>query len=698
MNNTTSVSAEVGGKTITIEAGLLAQQAAGAVTISTGETVLFSAATSSSSPRDGIDYFPLQIEYREKFYAAGRFPGGYMKREARPSEKEILTARITDRPLRPLFPDGFRNDVQINNMLLSYDNENDSDILSINAASAALTISEMPFCGPVGAVRVGRVDGEFVINPTHEQREKSDLDLIYAAVRESPQMIEGGGAEVLEADVVAAMKLAHVETTKLIDAQLELRKKLGLPDKVVETPAVDSTVLDAARKIAESDLTDVMVIADKMERQAKTDEVSADLKAKLLEELPEMTKEEFRSAFDKLTIEVVRKNALEKGKRIDGRGFEDLRALSGQVGLLPRTHGSAVFDRGETQALASITLGTKSDLQRMDGIAGGPTEKTFMLHYNFPPYCVGEAGRLGFTSRREIGHGALAERSIRRVFPADYPYTVRLVSDIMGSNGSSSMASVCAGSLALMDAGVPLTKAVAGIAIGMFSDENQKLLTTDMIGAEDHCGDMDFKVAGTRDGITGFQVDLKLDGLEWDIVEGAFARAREARLKILDAMAIILEGPREELSPHAPRIEQIKIDPEKIGELIGPGGKNIRRITGTTGAEIDIEEDGTVSIFAKTADAMKMAVDEVNLISAEVEEGEIYEGPVTGITAFGAFVQVLPGKDGLVHISELADCRVNKVEDVCKLGDIMRVKCLGVDDRGRVKLSRREAMKEKDAG
>ena len=698
MNNTTSVSAEVGGKTITIEAGLLAQQAAGAVTISTGETVLFSAATSSSSPRDGIDYFPLQIEYREKFYAAGRFPGGYMKREARPSEKEILTARITDRPLRPLFPDGFRNDVQINNMLLSYDNENDSDILSINAASAALTISEMPFCGPVGAVRVGRVDGEFVINPTHEQREKSDLDLIYAAVRESPQMIEGGGAEVLEADVVAAMKLAHVETTKLIDAQLELRKKLGLPDKVVETPAVDSTVLDAARKIAESDLTDVMVIADKMERQAKTDEVSADLKAKLLEELPEMTKEQFRSAFDKLTIEVVRKNALEKGKRIDGRGFEDLRALSGQVGLLPRTHGSAVFNRGETQALASITLGTKSDLQRMDGIAGGPTEKTFMLHYNFPPYCVGEAGRLGFTSRREIGHGALAERSIRRVFPADYPYTVRLVSDIMGSNGSSSMASVCAGSLALMDAGVPLTKAVAGIAIGMFSDENQKLLTTDMIGAEDHCGDMDFKVAGTRDGITGFQVDLKLDGLEWDIVEGAFARAREARLKILDAMAIILEGPREELSPHAPRIEQIKIDPEKIGELIGPGGKNIRRITGTTGAEIDIEEDGTVSIFAKTADAMKMAVDEVNLISAEVEEGEIYEGPVTGITAFGAFVQVLPGKDGLVHISELADCRVNKVEDVCKMGDIMRVKCLGVDDRGRVKLSRREAMKEKDAG
>ena len=698
MNNTTSVSAEVGGKTITIEAGLLAQQAAGAVTISTGETVLFSAATSSSSPRDGIDYFPLQIEYREKFYAAGRFPGGYMKREARPSEKEILTARITDRPLRPLFPDGFRNDVQINNMLLSYDNENDSDILSINGASAALTISEMPFCGPVGAVRVGRVDGEFVINPTHEQREKSDLDLIYAAVRESPQMIEGGGAEVLEADVVAAMKLAHVETTKLIDAQLELRKKLGLPDKVVETPAVDSTVLDAARKIAESDLTDVMVIADKMERQAKTDEVSADLKAKLLEELPEMTKEQFRSAFDKLTIEVVRKNALEKGKRIDGRGFEDLRALSGQVGLLPRTHGSAVFDRGETQALASITLGTKSDLQRMDGIAGGPTEKTFMLHYNFPPYCVGEAGRLGFTSRREIGHGALAERSIRRVFPADYPYTVRLVSDIMGSNGSSSMASVCAGSLALMDAGVPLTKAVAGIAIGMFSDENQKLLTTDMIGAEDHCGDMDFKVAGTRDGITGFQVDLKLDGLEWDIVEGAFARAREARLKILDAMASILEGPREELSPHAPRIEQIKIDPEKIGELIGPGGKNIRRITGTTGAEIDIEEDGTVSIFAKTADAMKMAVDEVNLISAEVEEGEIYEGPVTGITAFGAFVQVLPGKDGLVHISELADCRVNKVEDVCKMGDIMRVKCLGVDDRGRVKLSRREAMKEKDAG
>jgi polyribonucleotide nucleotidyltransferase len=694
MKGATSVSVNVGNDTITIDAGLLAQQAAGSVTVRLGDTVLFSAVTTSRKARDKIDYFPLQIEYREKFYAAGRFPGGFFKREARPSEKEILSARMTDRPLRPLFPSTYRKDVQINNMLLSFDDEHDSDILSIIAASAALTLSELPFAGPVACVRVGRVNGEFVINPTNAQREESDLDLVYVATRDLPTMIEGEGAEISEQDLVAAMKLAHVETTKLVEAQLELRKKLGLPDRVVVEAPADTALLDAARECMGEELAAGLLTKGKHERSEKVAEIKEKLNEQLLEKFPEMTDGEFYAMFDEIEIELVRKNALDKGKRADGRGFDDLRELSAEVGLLPRTHGSALFNRGDTQALASVTLGTGSDAQRMDAITGGPTEKTFLLHYNFPPYCVGEAGRLGSTSRREIGHGALAERSLRQIIPDDCLYTIRLVSDIMGSNGSSSMASVCAGSLALMDAGIQIKKPVAGIAIGLFTDDKKSQLVVDMVGQEDHCGDMDFKVAGTRDGVTGFQVDLKLHGLEWDLVEQAFEKARGARLQLLDFMDTVLPKSRETMSRHAPKIEQLKIDPEKIGELIGPGGKNIRRITESTGAEIDIEPDGTVNVFAKNADAMDAAVAQVNMVSAEVEEGLIYDGKVVNVVAFGAFVEVLPGKDGLVHISELADCRVEKVEDICKVGDDMKVKCIGVDDRGRVKLSRRAAMKD----
>jgi len=697
MNNTTSVTATIGGKICTLEAGLLAQQAAGAATVRLGDTVLFSGVTCTDEPREGIDYFPLQVEYREKYYAAGRFPGGFFKRESRPAEKETLTARLTDRPLRPLFPKGYRNDVQVNNMLLSADGENDSDVLSIVAASTALTISEIPFRGPIAGVRVGRVNGQFILNPTHKERETSDLDLIYASTRDYPLMIEGGATEILEKDLVAAMRFAHAECVKLIDAQLELRRKLGLPNKVIAAPAEDPAMLNAAREIAGATLATALLIPGKQARHSRMDEVKASLKAKLLEKFPEMTKEQFRSAFDELEIETVRKNVLDHGKRIDGRGYDDLRPLSAQVGVLPRTHGSALFNRGETQAIGSVTLGTKSDTQSLDAITGGRLEKKFMLHYNFPPYSVGEVGRLGSTNRREIGHGALAERSLEEVIPADYPYTVRVVSDIMGSNGSSSMASVCAGCLALMDAGVPIRKPVAGISIGLFSNEKKAILVTDIIGAEDHCGDMDFKVSGTRDGITGFQVDLKLTGLKWELVEGAFEKARVARHKLLDFIASILPAPRSELSPFAPRIQQIKIDPEKIGGLIGPGGKNIRRITEMSGAQIDIEEDGTVSIFATSKEAMDMAVREVGLITAEAEEGKIYDGVVTGIKEFGAFVEILPGKDGLVHISELADFRVKSVEDICKIGDRMWVKCIGVDDRGRVKLSRREAMRDMDA-
>lgn len=697
MNKATSVSVEIDGKTLTIEAGLLAQQAAGSTIVTLGETMLFSGVTCTKEPREGIDYFPLQVEYREKFYAAGRFPGGFFKRESRPSEKETLTARLTDRPLRPLFPAAYRNDVQVNNMLLSADGINDSDVLSMVAASAALTISEIPFMGPIAGVRVGRVDGRFVVNPTNAEREGSDIDLIYAGTRELPLMIEGGGEEISEADLVAAMKTAHAACVKIIDAQLELRKKMGLPEKKVEDVPLDSTLLNKMREHSGAALSQALQIVGKKEREGKIDAVKASLKAAMLADDPEMGAEAFRSAFDELEIEIVRTNVLEQGKRIDGRGFGELRKLEAQVGVLPRTHGSAIFSRGETQALGTLTLGTKSDIQSMDAVTGGQSEKKFMLHYNFPPYSTGEVGRLGATGRREIGHGNLAERSLEPIVPDDYPYTIRLVSDIMGSNGSSSMASVCVGCLAMMDAGVPLIRPVAGISIGLFSGNGKAELVTDILGAEDHCGDMDFKVAGTSKGITGFQVDLKIRGLSWELVEAALEKARVTRLEILDYMKTVIEKPREEMSQYAPRIEKIQIDTDKIGELIGPGGKNIRRITEMSGAQIDIDDTGMVSIFAIDKESMDLARREVEAISAEVEEGQLYHGTVTGIKEFGAFVQVLPGKDGLVHISELADFRVNNVEDICKMGDKMWVKCVGIDDRGRVKLSRREAMREMDA-
>jgi polyribonucleotide nucleotidyltransferase len=697
MQKAESVSVTIDGKDITLEAGLLAQQASGAVTVRIGDTILFSAVTCTDKPREGIDYFPLQVEYREKYYAAGRFPGGFFKREARPSEKEILTARLTDRPIRPLFPETYRNDVQINNMLLSADGQHDADVLSIVAASAALTLSEIPFLGPIAGVRVGRVNGVFVVNPTHEQRDLSDIDLIYASTSELPIMIEGSSKEASEADIIAAMRVGHEACVKLIAAQLELRRKLGKGEKVVTIVAPDTTLLDLGRELAARELAEVLVIPGKIERQNKVNALRDGLKEKMLARLPEMTGEAFRAMFDTLEIEVVRDNVLKRGQRIDGRSSTALRPLFGQVGLLPRTHGSALFMRGETQALCSVTLGTKSDTQSLDAITGGETEKRFMLHYNFPPYSVGEVGRLGSTNRREIGHGNLAERSLAEVVPADYPYTVRLVSDIMGSNGSTSMASVCAGTLAMMDAGIPIRKPVAGISVGLFTGEGKAVLVTDIIGAEDHCGDMDFKVSGTSDGITGFQVDLKIPGLSWDLVTGAFTQARTARLQILDYMQSVIDTPRTEMSPHAPRIHIIKIDPENIGQLIGPGGKTIRRITELTGAQIDIEEDGSVSIFATDAESMSLAIREVELVTAEAREGEIYNGIVTGVKEFGAFVEILPGKDGLVHISELADFRVNRVEDVCKVGDAMWVKCIGVDDRGRVKLSRKQAMQQMDA-
>ncbi|MBP7637618.1 MAG: polyribonucleotide nucleotidyltransferase [Kiritimatiellae bacterium] len=700
MNDTTSVSVQVGGATMTIETGLLARQAAGATVCRLGDSLMFSAVTCTDKPREGIDFFPLQVEYREKYYAAGRFPGGFFKREARPSEKEILTARITDRPIRPLFPDGYRNDVQINNMVLSADCENDTDILSVNASSAALHISEIPFMGPIGCVRVGRINGEFVINPTQSQRKESDLDLIYAGTRERFLMMEGGAAEITEEDFLAAMKAGHAEVVKIIDAQHELRRLLGKPEKVIKEEAPDAEKMAFLYANGEAALRKALLIGDKLERQNAVKAIKDDLQAKTLEKWPEeVTAASFVTLFDTLEIDLVRKNILEDGKRIDGRGTDEIRKLYAQVGVMPRAHGSAIFERGETSALGSVTLGTKKDAQDLDAITGGETSKSFMLHYNFPPYCVGEVGRLGSTGRREIGHGALAERSLARIVPQDYPYSIRVVSDIMGSNGSSSMASICVGALAMMDAGIPIKAPVAGVSVGLFTnkDESQKILVTDILGSEDHCGDMDFKVAGTRKGITGFQVDLKLRGLTWDVVESALARAKQGRLQILDFMTTVLPEPRAELSAHAPRITVMMIPVDKIGALIGPGGSNIRRVCEISGAQIDIQDDGSVSIFANNAESLAIAQNEVSALTAEAEEGKIYEGTVTGIKEFGCFVEIMPGKDGLCHISELADRRIGSVEDVCKVGDKMMVKCIGIDDRGRIKLSRREAMRDLDA-
>lgn len=697
MKDTVKIEFEVGGKPMFLESGLLAQQAAGAVSCGLGDNIVFSAVT-TKAPREGCDFFPLQVEYREKFYAAGRFPGGFFKREARPSEKEILTARVTDRPIRPLFPNGFYDEVQINNMLLSCDGQFDTDFLSVNASSAALVISELPFRGPIAAVRIARVNGQFIICPTHAELTQSDLDLTYAGTASLPLMIEGSANEISEADFVAAMKTAHEAIQPIIAAQLELRRQLGKADKVIELPKADTAKLDKARELAGAELMQALAINGKIERQDKITSIKESLKAKMLEAFPEMTDTDYMHVFDELEIEQLRKNVLENKTRVGGRGFDELRELKAQVGVLPRVHGSAVFNRGETQSLAIVTLGPKKDSQSVDAVTGGVNEKQFMLHYNFPPYSVGEVGRLGTTGRREIGHGNLAERSLVPVLPDNYPYAIRVVSEIMGSNGSSSMASACVGTLALMDAGVPIKKPVGGISVGLFTSENGKAdLVLDILGTEDHCGDMDFKVCGTRDGITGFQVDLKIDGLRWDLVEGAFEMARAGRMKILDYMESVIAAPRAEMSEYAPRITVIKIDPEKIGALIGPGGKVIRGITDTYGVQIDIEEDGTVNIFSSDGAAMKSAVKVVNAITAEAEIGKIYEGTVRTIRDFGAFVEILPGKDGLVHISELADFRVGKVEDICKEGDTMWVKVLDVDRDGKIRLSRRAAMAEKDA-
>jgi polyribonucleotide nucleotidyltransferase len=690
---------------IQISSGTLAGLASGAVTISQGETSVFVSATAASTLRPGQDFFPLTVDYREKFTAAGRFPGGYFKREGKPTEKEILTSRLCDRPLRPLFPKGFLNEVQVIGYLLSTDMVNEGDILMVNGASAALMISDIPWNGPIGCIRLGQIDGEFVVNPTNEQMYDSTLDLIYVGNEKEMMMIEGSADQIPEERFVEALEFAHDAIQDIIAAQRELAELCGKQKKEFDLVKAPDDVLALCREITGNRMEDAIFADSKQERQVAVDAIKEEADKACEEKFgDDYDPDHVKMAFEVIQEEVYRENILDKGKRADGRGPDDLREVTCETGVLPRVHGSAIFSRGETQSLVLSTLGTSRDVQDLDGLTGGPTSKSFILHYNFPPFSVGEAGRFGFTGRREIGHGALAERSVLPVLPPEdeFPYAIRVVSEIMSSNGSTSMASVCGGSLALMDAGVPLSGHVAGISTGLVSehDENgnisKHVVLTDIIGAEDHFGDMDFKVCGTRKGVTGFQLDLKIQGLPFDIAKEAVKQVTAARMKILDVMEASLPSHRTELREHAPRIETVKIDPEKIGALIGPGGKNIRRITEVTGANIDIDEDnsGKVRIYATNSEAMQRALDEVELVTGEIEVGKIYRGIVRGVKEFGAFVECLPGKEGLCHISELADFRVNKTEDICKLGDEIIVKCIGIDDKGRVKLSRRAAMEE----
>ena len=697
------VTAKIGGNEISIETGKMARLADGAVIVTCGDTTVLVSAVSATAIKEGQDFFPLTVDYREKAAAVGKFPGGYFKREGRPTEKETLTSRMIDRPLRPLFPKGYFYDTQIISILLSADGQNDPDILAINGASAALSVSDIPFAGPIGAVRVGRVNGEFVANPTHDERAQSDLDLIYVGTENDVIMIEGSAKEMPEAEFTKALEFAHGHAREMIQVQKDLAARVGKTKREAQLLPVKQELVDIVRQVVGDRIEQALRTEGKSARAKAIDALREEVKTAIHEKFPESDSFAINQAFDFVEKKTFRAGILEKQQRVDGRGYNDLRQITCEVGVLPRAHGSAIFQRGETQALALATLAPIEEAQMIDAYGGGEQSKRFILHYNFPPFSVGETGRTGAPGRREIGHGALAERSLEPVVPDenDFRYAIRVSSEIMESNGSTSMASVCGGMLALMDAGVPMKEMVAGISIGLVTetgDDGQLKryeLLTDIIGSEDHYGDMDFKLCGTDAGITGFQLDLKLPGVGHNIMTEAIQRAKEARTKILEIMRGTLDQPRTELSKYAPRIETIKINPDKIGALIGPGGKTIKGIVAETGAEINIEDDGSVHIYATTGESMARAKEIIGGMTREIEIGQTYQGRVVTTKEFGAFVEVFPGKDGLVHISELADFRVKRTEDVVKVGDMIWVKCIGIDDKGRVKLSRKAALKER---
>jgi polyribonucleotide nucleotidyltransferase len=687
-----AVELEVAGRVLRLETGRVAKQAHGAVLASYGDTVVLATAVASQTVKPGTDFLPLTVDYQEKAYAAGKIPGGYFKREGRPSEKEVLTSRLIDRPLRPLFPEGFYYDTQVIASVLSADQTGTSDVVGITAASAALTLSDVPFNGPVAGVRIGRVDGRFVINPELDMLEQSDLNLVVAGTADAVMMVEGGCNELPEAVMIDAIEAAHGAIKTIVARILELRKLAGRPKRAVQIEQIAPALEAEVRRHCAAAIREAILIPNKSARQERLDQLLDDTIEKLKTEDENRTRH-IKLTFHSLEYTEVRSMILERGVRADGRGPSDIRPISCEVGVLPRTHGSALFTRGETQSLAVVTLGTTEDEQRIDALEG-EYYRTFMLHYNFPPFSVGEARPLRSPGRREVGHGALAERALRPVVPGKdvFPYTLRLVSDILESNGSSSMATVCGGTLAMMDAGVPIKEPVAGIAMGLIKEQDRVMVLSDILGLEDHLGDMDFKVTGTKNGVTALQMDIKIAGITPALMRQALEQARVGRLHILERMREALVQPRAHLSPFAPRIFTMKIKPDKIRDVIGPGGKVIRGIIADTGVKINVEDTGDISIAAVDEASANKAIEMIKRLTEEVEVGKIYLGTVRKIMDFGAFVEILPGTDGLVHISQLAHHRVKSVADEVAEGDQVMVKVLEVDKQGKIRLSRKEAM------
>ncbi len=683
---------QIGKEELKFNTGYFAKQAHGSVLVSYGETIVFASAVMSDDVREGQDFFPLTVDYREKAYAAGKIPGGFIKRESRPADREILVARLTDRPLRPLFPDDFVNEVQIIIYVLSSDKKNQQDVLAINAASAALSISGMPFRGPVGSVRVGRINGEFIVNPTFDIMKESDIDLVVAGTKNAVTMIEGQSKIVSEEDMVLAVEFAHQNIIKICELQEQMKQAAGKPERTYTPKSSDEELKKALKEKYYDDIKRLNEGYIKKEREKDFSAIVQKAVEELAEQFPD-TIGQAAGMLDHLDGEVIRGRILDEGKRADDRGLGDIRNIDIMVGILPRPHGSAVFTRGETQSVGITTLGTTSDIQKLDNIEG-EASKRFMLHYHFPPFSVGETGRTGGAGRREIGHGMLAERALEAVIPdeKEFPYTIRQVSEIFESNGSSSMASVCSGSLSMFNAGVPLKAPVAGIAMGLVMEGDRYAVLSDILGLEDHLGDMDFKVTGTTEGITAFQLDIKIEGITPEIMRTALNQAREGRLYILDKMNAVISQPEKELSPYSPKIMGMKVNPDKIGEIIGPGGKNIKRIIELSGANINIEDDGSVTISAVEQASIEKAENFIKSIVEEVEVGRIYDGTVRKITDFGAFVEILPGKDGLIHISNLSNERVRKVTDVLQVGDSVKAKVIKVDKQGRIDLSRKDAL------
>ena len=688
-----TVKTKIGSEDLIIQTGKLAKQADAAVTVQYGGTVVLVTAVVSKEPREGVDFLPLTVEYQEKAYAAGKIPGGFFKREGRPSEKGILSARLIDRPIRPLFPDGFINDIQVIATVLSHDGKNDPDVLAIVGASAALSISHIPFDGPIASLRVIKSGSDFIANPTYEEIEKSDLEIVASVGKEGIIMIESGAKEVDDKSVLDALDFAFKQAQAIIKLQKDLADKCARPKMEFPLYEVNKNLRQEVEKAVSSKVKQICSIADKDKRESQMNSLRKQLCEQMITEDSEYTKLDIKIALDDMEKCFVRSNIIEKGLRVDGRKLDQVRPISCEVAVLPRTHGSGLFTRGQTQSLSVATLGTGDDEQTIDALAG-EYSKSFMLHYNFPPFSVGEARPMRGTGRREIGHGALAEKSLRAVMPSkeEFPYTVRVVSEILESNGSSSMATVCAATLALMDAGVPIKTPVSGAAMGLVKDGDKFAILTDILGAEDHFGDMDFKVAGTKNGITAVQMDLKIRGLKIDTIKDILAHANKARAFILEKMIEVMPSARKELSEFAPRIISFKIDTSKIGAVIGPGGKVIKKIIEETGVSIDISDDGTVNVASTDSDASQRAIDIIKGLTAEPEVGTVYKGKVTRLMAFGAFVEFLPGKEGLVHVSELDNKFVKRPEDVVKVGDEVTVKIIEVDAQNRVNLSRKQAM------